>query len=89
MEIIYEKDFEKDLLKIRNKKVLELIKNKIAEIKNSNSLSDVKNIKKLVGYKTFYRIRILEYRIGVEVIENKLIFACIFHRKDIYRYFPK
>ncbi|MGA9351150.1 MAG: type II toxin-antitoxin system RelE/ParE family toxin [Anaerolineae bacterium] len=40
------------------------------------------------GYDTFYRIRLGDYRIGIEVLEDKVILVRILHRKDIYRYFP-
>ena len=29
-----------------------------------------------------------DYRIGIEVLEDRVIFVRILHRKDIYRYFP-
>ncbi len=51
-------------------------------------LSAIKSIKKLKGYDTFYRIRLGNYRIGLEMVEDVIIFARILHRKDVYRYFP-
>ena len=51
-------------------------------------MRDIKNFKKLKGYKNAYRIKIGDYRIGV-FIENKIVeFARVVHRKDIYRVFP-
>lgn len=49
---------------------------------------DLQNVKKLEGYTTYYRIRVGEYRIGIEVLEGQVIFVCFLNRKDIYRYFP-
>jgi len=41
------------------------------------------------GFKTFYRIRIGDYRIGIE-LENPttLRFIIVLHRKNIYKKFP-
>ncbi len=36
----------------------------------------------------YYRIRVGDYRIGVEVVGDEILFVRILHRKDIYRYFP-
>jgi len=51
-------------------------------------LSDIQNLKKMQGYDTFYRIRLGDYRIGIEVAADQVILVRILHRKDIYRYFP-
>jgi mRNA interferase RelE/StbE len=37
---------------------------------------------------TFYRVRIGDYRIGLELAGDELIFVRCLHRKEIYRYFP-
>lgn len=36
----------------------------------------------------YYRIRVGEYRIGMAVNENTVIFVRVLNRKEIYRYFP-
>ncbi|HLO85710.1 MAG TPA: type II toxin-antitoxin system RelE/ParE family toxin [Nostocaceae cyanobacterium] len=46
------------------------------------------NIKKLKGEGNYYRLRVGDYRIGVVVTENTMIFVRVLHRKDIYRFFP-
>ena len=59
----------------------------IEECKAAESLTKLKNVKKLQGYDTFYRIRIGEYRVGLEVLNDELIFTRLLHRKDVYKYF--
>ena len=49
---------------------------------------DIWSFSKLSGHDAYYRIRVGDYRIGVEVAEDVIIFVRILHRKDIYRYFP-
>ncbi len=41
------------------------------------------------GFKTFYRIRLGDYRVGVELEADLMVrFIIIAHRKEIYRFFP-
>lgn len=88
MKVKFESKFAKDLRSIRDAKLLAKIKEMIDECKAAESLTELKNIKKLQGYDTFYRIRIGEYRVGLEVLNDELIFTRFLHRKDVYKYFP-
>ncbi|GAB4440788.1 MAG: type II toxin-antitoxin system RelE/ParE family toxin [Anaerolineae bacterium] len=88
MEIRFEASFEKDLKKIRDKKLLKQIREVIEEVKLAKGLKDITVLKKLKGYETFYRIRLGDYRIGIDIVENKVIFTRFLHRKEIYKYFP-
>jgi len=76
------------LKKIKDKRLLKQVQKIIAQVESATSLSDLQNVKKLEGYTTYYRIRVGEYRIGIEVLEGQVIFVCFMNRKDIYRYFP-
>jgi len=88
MEIQYEASFEKDLLKIQDRKIKNKIADVIHEVKLATNQKQIKNIKKLQNRKTYYRTKIKDYRIGVEIIKNTIIFTRFLHRKDIYKYFP-
>lgn len=88
MDVLYESSFAKDLKHIKDKLLLKRIHNVIEEVKAANELVDVRHLKKLQGYDTFYRLRLGDYRIGVEVEDKIVIFVRILHRKDIYRRFP-
>ncbi len=88
MKIHYESKFAKDLRSIRDTKLLAKIKEMIDECKLADSLTELKNVKKLQGYESYYRIRIGDYRVGIEVINEELIFTRLLHRKDVYKYFP-
>jgi len=88
VDVRFETSFEKDLKKVKDKKLLKRVREAIDEVKKAQDLGDVKSLSKLKGYKTFYRIRLGDYRIGLDVAEDKVIFTRILHRKDIYRYFP-
>jgi mRNA interferase RelE/StbE len=88
VKVKFESKFAKDLRNIRDNKLLAKIKEIIIECKTAQSLNELKNVKKLQGYDTFYRIRIGDYRVGIEVLNDELIFTRFLHRKDVYKYFP-
>lgn len=68
MEIFFEESFEKDLRKIKDKKIKVKLKQIIEEIKQARDMQNIRNLKKLQNYKTYYRIRIGDYRLGIEII---------------------
>ena len=88
MNIEFRKSFEKDLGSIRNTILLQRIRAVIEEVDTAENLSEVANIKKLKGDGDYYRIRVGDYRIGITVNEDTVIFVRVLHRKDVYRYFP-
>lgn len=88
MKTEFLKQFSKDLNKITLQSTLDDIMTSIKIVEEATSMRDIKNFKKLKGYKNVYRIKVGDYRIGV-FIENDIVeFARIVHRKDIYRVFP-
>ena len=88
MRIAFEASFARDLKRVKDEQLLRRVEQVIGEIKAATELSDIKRLGKLKGHDTFYRIRLGDYRIGIEVLEDKVILVRILHRKDIYRYFP-
>jgi mRNA interferase RelE/StbE len=88
MRTLYEKSFGRDLKKIKDKRLLKQVQKIIEQVESATSFSDLQNVKKMEGYTTYYRIRVGDYRIGIEVVEGQAIFVCFLNRKDIYRYFP-
>lgn len=88
MRAVFLKRFSKDLDKIDNRSLLETIADTIEWVENNDASVVIPNLKKLVGYKNAYRIRIGDYRMGVFVEGDTVEFARILHRKDIYKVFP-
>jgi mRNA interferase RelE/StbE len=89
MEIIFDRSFSKSLNKLTDKGIRNKVEQIIFQVEAANSLSDVANAKKMQGFKTFYRIRIGDYRMGVELEDiSTLRFIVVLHRKDIYKKFP-
>jgi mRNA interferase RelE/StbE len=88
MKTEFRRSFEKDLTRIKDPKLLRRISEVIEEVENSKNLNEVRNIKKLNDYSSYYRIRVGNYRIGLELIDDSIWFIRALHRKEIYRYFP-
>jgi mRNA interferase RelE/StbE len=78
MNVKFEAKFAKDLRAVREQKLLNELKEIIEECKTANSLSELNHVKKMQGYEHFYRIRLGDYRIGIELVEDVLIFTRFF-----------
>ena len=89
MNISVDRSFEKDTDKLHDKKLLLKIAECLKHVMDCKQLSDIQNLKKLQGFKNFYRIRMGNYRIGLRVENDTLIFERFLHRNDIYKYYPK
>jgi mRNA interferase RelE/StbE len=88
MQIEITKKFGKQVDKCQNKKIRAALSKIIRDIQQARNLSEIRNLKKLSGFKNFYRIRISDYRIGVTIKDDKVVLAAFDHRSDIYTYFP-
>jgi mRNA interferase RelE/StbE len=89
MILEFDNSFDKSLDKLKNPDIKKRIEQIISELDNLESISDSQKIKKLVGFKSYFRIRIGEYRLGIELKTPNIIRFIVFaHRKDIYKIFP-
>jgi mRNA interferase RelE/StbE len=88
MEVLYNKSFLKIIKKLRDKNLLDKIEKTIIEIENTKNILELSDLKKMVGFETFYRIKIGNYRLGIEIAEKTVYFIEFQHRKDIYKKFP-
>ncbi len=89
MIIEFDKSFEKSLIKVKEKALFNKIESLIETIEKAEKISEIKNVKKLTGFKNYYRIRIGDFRLGFEKInDNTTRFITVARRKDIYSIFP-
>ncbi|MEM9817637.1 MAG: type II toxin-antitoxin system RelE/ParE family toxin [Cyanobacteria bacterium P01_D01_bin.6] len=88
MKVRFRNSFKKDLKRIKDKSLLPQIRSAIENVNAANSLGDVKNLIKLKGYQGFYRIRVGNYRLGLSIAEEEVVFVRCLHRKEIYQVFP-
>jgi len=89
MKTDFRKSFARDLRKRKNDfDFLGRVKGAIEDVELSETTSMIANLKKLKGESGYYRIRFGDYRIGIKIEDDLVIFIRALHRKDIYRYFP-
>ena len=75
MKVEYTSLFSKDLDKIENNDVLEKIEKVIEQVKISQKPMDITHIKKMKNAKNAFRIRIGNYRIGIYINGETVIFT--------------
>jgi mRNA interferase RelE/StbE len=81
------KSFEKDSAKLPLQ--FQTTLSKIIEgIIMSEKLSEIPSCKKMRGYKSAYRIKMQNYRIGFFFENQTIELVRVINRKDIYKYFP-
>ena len=84
-----DKSFLKDITKLTDEKIKSQIRVVIDDLREAENIMSIANIKKLSGYKNFYRIRVGNYRIGFELNSpDEIILIRFLHRKDIYQKWP-
>jgi mRNA interferase RelE/StbE len=89
MKTAFRKSFAKDLKRHRKEwNLLSRIREIILEIEAAETISSIKNIKRLKADGSYYRIRVGNYRLGLIIEAETVIFVRVLHRKEIYRYFP-
>lgn len=88
MNVQFRASFSKDLRNINNKNLLDRIKSMIEQVEKAQGPQDIANLKKLKGGSNYYRIRVGEYRIGLTIENDIVVFVRCLNRKEIYRYFP-
>jgi mRNA interferase RelE/StbE len=88
VKVAFKESFRRDLRVIRDKSLLERVRGVIEAVETADSLALLPNLKLLKGSRNYFRVRIGDYRIGLSIQEDTVIFVRFLNRKDIYRYFP-
>jgi len=89
VEVRYRKSFLRDLKKLKGQSVYDRIfEFAFTALPEADSLRDVTGVKVMRGYPNRYRIRIGNYRIGIEVHGDNVEVMRVLHRREFYRYFP-
>ena len=88
MQVEFLSKFSKDIDQITVKSVKSNLAKLIRQIESDDNLNNISHIKKLTGHKSAYRVRLGDYRVGLFYENQKVIFARVIHRKDIFKVFP-
>jgi mRNA interferase RelE/StbE len=88
VKVEFRESFAKDLKGVKDKGLLKHAREVIEAIEKADSLTGLSNLKKLKGGRNYFRLRIGDYRIGIALENDTVIFVRFLNRKDIYKYFP-
>ena len=88
MKVTFERSFSKGIDKLKNQQVKDRIIKFIEKCEEAKVITDIPNVKKMTSVSSFYRFKIGDYRIGVELENDTINFVIVSHRKDIYKVFP-
>jgi mRNA interferase RelE/StbE len=80
--------FAKDLKDIKDKGLLKRAAELIETVEQAASLAEIPNLKKLKGGGNYFRFRVGDYRVGIALKNDTVIFVRFLNRKDVYKYFP-
>ena len=68
--------------------MLDSVRRMITEVKEANDIKDITDCKKMIGYRTIYRIRIGDYRafftFHIEIINDTVKFKYLTSRGEAY-----
>lgn len=84
----FRKQFLSNLKGIKDKNLADEIAFILEVVETVERVKAIPGIKKLTGYNDLYRIRVEDYRIGIQLSGKKIIFVCLYHRSVIYEKFP-
>jgi mRNA interferase RelE/StbE len=61
----FRESFARDLKAVRDKKLLQRVEESIEAVEKADSLNALPNLKKLKGAKSYFRLKLGDYRIGL------------------------
>ena len=88
MEIRRERRFARDLRRLRSDQIRRRVRSKLEEMEAAPSLAQVRSVKRTAGSENHYRVRIGDFRIGLEMDGEIAILQRFGPRDGFYRGFP-
>ena len=88
MKVEFRDSFAKDLKGVKEKGLLGRVREVIETVEKADSLAGLPNMKKLKGGGNYFRVRVGDYRVGVALDGETVVFVRFLNRKDIYKHFP-
>jgi mRNA interferase RelE/StbE len=85
LNVEFRGSFVSDLRSIRDQSLKRRVQEVIELVERADTLQEIGGIRKLRGGDQYYRVRIGDYRLGLILDEDTVIFVRFLHRKDVYR----
>jgi len=89
VEVQYRRRFLKDLKKLKSQPIYgRIFELAFTTLPQAQTLRDIVGVKAMKGYPGRYRIRVGNYRVGIEIHGDAVEVMRVLHRREFYRYFP-
>jgi mRNA interferase RelE/StbE len=88
VKIEYRKRFLKELASIPTNSRLSIEQFVFETSPKMKTIFESGKIELMKGYSGYYKIRFGDYRVGLHIENDTVIFERVLHRKEIYRHFP-
>jgi len=88
MKVEFLSQFNRDIKKLDSAQTQRMIIRIIQAVEAASDPGAIPNLKKLKGYSNAYRIKAGDFRLGLFLEEETIVFARVMHRKEMYKYFP-
>ena len=88
MKVEFKSSFVKDLKPLKDQTLLARVRASIVAVEAAENLQNITSCKKLQGADNHCRLRVGDFRIGLVVENDVVIFVRFLSRGDIYKYFP-
>lgn len=88
MKALYQKRFLHELADIPSPIRSNIEKFVFEDVLQLTSVETSGKIERMTGYKGYYKVRFGDYRVGIKVEGDTVIFERVKNRKDIYKFFP-
>lgn len=88
MRTSFRKSFARDLRKVKDRAILDRVRETIERVEAAPDPGAIPDLKKLGGADDAYRIRVGDYRLGVTIEGDLVDFVRFLPRRDLYRFFP-
>ncbi|MFH0795098.1 MAG: type II toxin-antitoxin system RelE/ParE family toxin [bacterium] len=88
MKTAFRGSFAKDIRKLRDESLKRKLRHLIETVERASRLDGIPNLKRLTGKASCCRIRLGDYRVGLAIEADTVVFVRFLHRREIYRYFP-
>lgn len=88
MRVEFRESFVKDLKSVKDKSLLQRVQAVIESIEKADSLAELTNLKKLKGSGSYFRVRIGDYRLGLALKSDAVIFVRLPGSQGYLQVFP-
>jgi len=73
LKLFFDESFDKSIKKLKNPTIKQRLIVLITEFESSTEFSVIPSIKKVKGFKRYYSVRLDDYRVGNELIDENIV----------------